>query len=56
MIIYIDENIPQQLAEAFNLLQQALNVRNQTNISVKSIVESFERGAKDEGRLDSKSW
>ena len=48
MIIYIDENIPHQLAQAFDLLQQALNVRNQTSIKVRSITEDFGRGAKDE--------
>ncbi len=48
MIIYIDENIPHQLAQAFDLLQKALNVRNQTSIHVRSIAEDFGRGAKDE--------
>ena len=48
MIIYIDENIPHQLAQAFDLLQQALNVRNKTKIEVRSIVDDFGRGAKDE--------
>ncbi len=48
MIIYIDENIPHQLAQAFDLLQQALNIRNRTDISICSISKEFGRGAKDE--------
>lgn len=48
MIIYIDENTPHQLAQAFDLLQGALNVRNNTTVEVRSIVNDFGRGAKDE--------
>lgn len=48
MIIYIDENIPHQLAQAFDLLQKAMNIRNGTDINVRSIAEDFGRGAKDE--------
>lgn len=48
MIIFIDENLPPQLAEALNILQQALNAKNGTQIQVKSIKVAFGQGAKDE--------
>lgn len=48
MKIYIDENMPPQLAESLNILQKALNSKNNTNIEVLSIMKEFGRGAKDE--------
>lgn len=48
MIIYIDENLPHQLAIAFDALQQGLNISNKTDIKVRSIASEFGRGAKDE--------
>ena len=46
--IYIDENMPPQLAESLNILQKALNVKNNTEVEVLSIMKEFGRGAKDE--------
>ena len=48
MIIYIDENLPGQLAEGLNKLQQPLNKRNKTNFEIKSIPTVFGIGVKDE--------
>ncbi len=48
MIIYLDENLPRQLAEAFDILQQGLNLSNRTRLEVKSVSGVFGRGAKDE--------
>ncbi len=48
MTLYIDENLPPQLAQAFDLLQAPLNRRNNTHIRVRSLAETFERGVKDE--------
>ena len=48
MIIYIDENLPHQLAESLNILQQALNAKNRTSHEVKSLKLEFGTGAKDE--------
>ena len=46
--IYIDENLPEALAHALNLLQEPLNIKNNTQIEVVSIISKFGRGAKDE--------
>ncbi len=48
MTLYIDENLPSQLAKAFDLLQEPLNERNNTRIRVRSLAETFQRGVKDE--------
>ena len=48
MIIYIDENLPPQLAEGLNRLQEPLNRRNRTDFEVKSIKTVFGEGTKDE--------
>jgi len=48
MIIYIDENLPPQLAEGLNKLQEPLNKRNRTDIEIKSIKTVFGEGTKDE--------
>ncbi len=48
MKIYIDENMPPQLAESLNILQIALNAKNGSNIQVVSITKEFGRGVKDE--------
>lgn len=48
MKIYIDENMPKQLANSLNILQQALNLQNSTNYEVLSIKEVFGKGAQDE--------
>jgi hypothetical protein len=48
MIIFIDENLPPQLAEGLNILQHQLNVKNRTNHEVKSIKKEYGEGCKDE--------
>lgn len=48
MKVYIDENMPSQLADSLNILQQVLNVKNGTSIEVLSIKQVFKQGAKDE--------
>lgn len=48
MKIYIDENMPHQLAKALNTLQQVLNKKERTQLEVLSIKEVFGVGAKDE--------
>jgi hypothetical protein len=48
MIIYIDENLPSQLAEGLNKLQEPPNRRNNTNYEIKSIKTVFGLGVKDE--------
>ena len=48
MIIYIDENLPSQLAEGLNKLQEPLNRRNNTSYEIKSIKTVFGFGVKDE--------
>ncbi len=48
MIIYIDENLPPQLADGLNSLQEPLNRRNSTNYQVKSIKTVFGQGVQDE--------
>lgn len=46
--IYIDENMPPQLAHALNILQQALNTKENVQIEVLSIKDVFGQGALDE--------
>lgn len=46
--IYIDENLPVQLAKGLNILQEPQNKKDNCNIEVISITEKFGRGAKDE--------
>ena len=46
--IYIDENMPEQLAKALNILQQPLNGKEKSPIEVLSLKEEFGGGAKDE--------
>ena len=48
MIIYIDENMPHQLAEGLDILQQPQNLKTGKEILVRSISKTFGRGAKDE--------
>ncbi len=48
MVIYIDENLPPQLAAGLNIIQEPLNQRNRTNFQVKSIKATFGEGVKDE--------
>lgn len=48
MKIFLDENLPPQLARALNVLQEALNHKNGTSIQVVSMVDAFGRGVKDE--------
>jgi hypothetical protein len=48
MIIYIDENLPPQLADGLNKLQEPLNRRNKTNFEIKSIKTVFGEGVQDE--------
>ena len=48
MVIYIDENLPPQLAEGLNKLQEPLNKRNRTDFFVRSIKIDFGEGVKDE--------
>ncbi|MBA4411119.1 MAG: hypothetical protein Q8S54_10430 [Bacteroidota bacterium] len=48
MIIYIDENLPPQLAEGLNKLQEPLNRKNNTDLVVKSIKTVFGEGTQDE--------
>lgn len=46
--IYIDENMPPQLAHALNTLQQAINSKENIQIEVLSIKDVFGQGALDE--------
>ncbi len=46
--IYIDENLPPQLAKGLNVLVQPQNRRDGIEIEVLSIKDVFEQGAKDE--------
>lgn len=46
--IYIDENLPKQLAVGLNELQQPMNARDGMAIEVLSIKEVYGQGAKDE--------
>lgn len=47
-IIYIDENIPSQVAKALNELQQPQNKRDKSDFEIRSIKETFGGGCKDE--------
>lgn len=49
--VYIDENLPAQLAKGFDLLQQPLNQKERVAIEVLSIKEVFGQGAADEDWL-----
>ncbi|ESU19038.1 hypothetical protein FCR2A7T_24520 [Flavobacterium cauense R2A-7] len=46
--IYIDENLPKQLAHGLNTLQQPQNLRDGLEIEVLSISDEFGKGALDE--------
>ena len=46
--IYIDENLPRQLAEGLNILQQAQNKKDDLDLEILSIKTVFGEGAKDE--------
>jgi hypothetical protein len=46
--IYIDENLPEQLAIGLNELQKPENLRDKFEIHVKSIKQEFGKGALDE--------
>ncbi|WP_113922707.1 PIN-like domain-containing protein [Cognataquiflexum aquatile] len=46
--IYIDENLPVQLAKGLNILQEPQNKKDDFTIEVVSITEKFGKGAKDE--------
>lgn len=48
MIVYIDENMPPQLARGLNILQQPLNLKEKEPIEVKSIKDEFGQGTQDE--------
>jgi hypothetical protein len=48
MTIYLDENLPPQLAEGLDKLQEPLNKRNGTSYSIKSVKFVFGQGVKDE--------
>jgi hypothetical protein len=48
MLILIDENLPPQLADGLNILQQPLNMKNKTNHQVLSIKNEYGEGCKDE--------
>src|SRR5688572_14859292 len=53
MTLYIDENLPPVLVDAFNLLQQKLLLSKKYNfdLAIKSIKKEFGRGALDEDRI-----
>jgi hypothetical protein len=46
--IYLDENLPKQLAEGLNKLQQPQNTRESWEIEVLSIKDVFGQGEQDE--------
>jgi len=48
MIIYIDENMPPNLAVGLNTLQTPLNYKMGFDVEVKSIRTAFGQGIKDE--------
>ncbi|MBI5914837.1 MAG: hypothetical protein HY842_05630 [Bacteroidetes bacterium] len=48
MKVYIDENLPPQLARGLHILQQPLNQREREPIEVKSIKDEFGQGTQDE--------
>lgn len=48
MIVYIDEDLPPNLARGFDILQRPENIKLNQNIEIKSIVGEFGRGYTDE--------
>jgi hypothetical protein len=46
--IYIDENMPRQLAHGLHTLQQPQNLKDGLEIEVLSIADVFGKGAQDE--------
>jgi hypothetical protein len=46
--VYIDENLPAQIARGLNKLQQPQNARDGMHIEILSIKDVFGEGAKDE--------
>ncbi len=48
MTIFIDENMPHQLAEGFDILQSPRNIDSKEEIHVRSIKKEFGKGALDE--------
>jgi hypothetical protein len=46
--IFIDENLPPQIARGLNILQQPQNKKDEMNVEVLSIKDFFGEGAKDE--------
>ncbi len=48
MKVYLDENMPEQIALALNTIQKVLNRKENTDIEVTSIVAEFGMGTKDE--------
>jgi len=46
--IFIDENLPPQIARGLNILQQPQNAKDEMKIEVISIKDHFGEGAKDE--------
>lgn len=48
MIVYIDENLPPQLAKGLHILQEPLNSKEKEPIQILSIKDKFGQGAKDE--------
>ncbi len=47
-VVYIDENLPNQLAAGLNNLQYPLNKKDELEIEVRSIKEDFGTGMADE--------
>ena len=47
-VVFIDENLPHQIAAGLNTLQQPLNSKEGVEIEVKSIKVEFGSGEKDE--------
>lgn len=46
--VFIDENLPSQIAKGLHILQAPLNAREKLTIQVNSIKEEFGEGAPDE--------
>ncbi len=46
--VYIDENLPAQLAKGLNIIQEPQNIKDRMNIEVISIKDKFGIGTKDE--------
>lgn len=46
--IFIDENLPSQIARGLNILQQPQNIKDGMKIEVHSIKDVFGEGSKDE--------